>query len=186
MKRSKQLRIDFAPASWQRSLARIHPLSWCLLILLIVFSIFILIKAEKLILQQKIQHEELRSKQAKLLQRLPAPPAAPRRVAPEPQTRAVNQAVSQLNLPWHNLLNALEDGTPNTIALLSIEPDVKKQMLKGVAEAQDSDAMLDFITQLKKQTFFDQVNLSKHEINEQDPNKPLRFQFEARWIGSAP
>jgi Tfp pilus assembly protein PilN len=186
MKRSRQLRIDFAPASWQRSIARIHPLSWCVLILLIVFSIFILIKAEKLIIQQKEQREQLQNQQATLLQRVPAPPPAPRPVAPEPQIRAVNQAVLQLNLPWHDLLNALEEGTPNTIALLSIEPDVKKQMLKGVAEALDSDAMLDFITHLKKQTFFDQVNLSKHEINEQDPNKPLRFQFEARWIGSAP
>ena len=176
-----RLDIDFAPASWQRSLTRVHPLSWCLLALALVFGVVILTKAEKILRQQQEQQQELQRKQTRLFQRAPPPPPVPRRTTPETQARAVNLAVLQLNLPWRDLLNALEDGTPKTIALLSIEPDAKKQSLKGVAEAADSDAMLDFISQLKQQSFFDQVNLSKHEINEQDPNKPLRFQFEARW-----
>ena len=32
--------------------------------------------------------------------------------------------------------------------------------------------------------FFASVVLIKHEVNEQDPNKPLRFQFEAQWAGA--
>ncbi len=177
----KPMNIDFAPASWQRSLAQIHPLSWVLLVLALIFGLFVLMKAQNIFLQQEEYQQELQNKQARLLRRAPPPPPVPRRATPEPQVRAVNQAILQLNLPWRDLLNALEDGTPKTIALISIEPDAKKQILKGVAEAADSEAMLDYIRQLKQQKFFDQVTLSKHEINEQDPNKPLRFQFEARW-----
>jgi Tfp pilus assembly protein PilN len=179
----KPMDIDFAPTSWQRSLAQIHPLSWGLLVLALIFSLFVLMTAKNITAQRQEQQQELQNKQSRLFRRAPPPPPVPRRTTPEPQVRAVNLAILQLNLPWRDLLNALEDGTPKTIAFISIEPDAKKQALKGVAEAADSEAMLDFISQLKQQKFFDQVNLSKHEINEQDPNKPLRFQFEAHWGG---
>ena len=55
-----------------------------------------------------------------------------------------------------------------------------------MAEAKTSDDMIAYIEQLKKQEFFTAVLLTKHEINEQDPNKPWRFQFEAQWVGATP
>ena len=103
----------------------------------------------------------------------------------EAQATAVNAAVAQLNIPWRDLLDAVESATPKDVALLSLEPDAHKDILRGVAEAKTSDDMLSYIEQLKKPGFFDIVVLTKHEINEQDPNKPLRFQFEAHWQGEA-
>ena len=41
--------------------------------------------------------------------------------------------------------------------------------------------MLGYVATLSAQPFFTSVLLSKHETNTQDPNRPLRFQFEARW-----
>lgn len=182
----KPLSIDFAPPSWQRLLRRIHPLGWLLLALATGLLSTVAGNSLTLRTQQQQLQQDVQRKQSQLAQRQPAKVAVVRPPVPEPQANAVNAAVSQLNLPWRDLMNALESGTPKTIALLSIEPDARKQMLKGVAEAKDSEAMLDFISQLKQQDFFDQVWLSKHETVEQDPNRPLRFQFEAHWEGVQP
>ena len=182
----KPMRIDFAPNSWQRLLRQTHPLTWVLLSLAVVLCSSVFFSGQKLSQQQQEQQQLLERKQSQLTQRAPPKVAAPRAQAPEAQIQAVNQAILQLNLPWRDLLNGLEAGTPKTIALLALEPDAKKLTLKGVAEAKDSDAMVEFISQMKKQDIFDDVLLSKHEINEQDPNKPLRFQFEARWTGVQP
>ncbi len=104
----------------------------------------------------------------------------------EAQATAINAAVAQLNIPWRDLLDAVESATPKEIALLSLEPDARKNILRGIAEAKTSDDMLSYIEQLKKPGFFDIVVLTKHETKEQDPNKPLRFQFEAHWQGETP
>ena len=52
------------------------------------------------------------------------------------------------------------------------------------AEARSSDAMIAYLEALKEQELFTGVALTRHEINELDPNKPIRFQLEAEW--SAP
>ncbi|SFQ19681.1 hypothetical protein [Ralstonia sp. NFACC01] len=97
------------------------------------------------------------------------------------QAASVNKAISQLNLPWRQLLQDVEASTPKEIALLSIEPDAKRNVLKGTAEAPDSAGMLAYLTQLRSRGHFESVLLTRHELNEQDSMHPLRFQFEANW-----
>ncbi|KAB8046963.1 hypothetical protein GCN74_28320, partial [Janthinobacterium sp. FT14W] len=110
----------------------------------------------------------------------PAPaPQAP--IAPA-QAAAVNTAILQLNLPWRDVQDALASATPPGIALLALEPDARKRVLKITAETTGSDAMVAYIAQLKQQELFGaRVQLLRHEINALDPNKPLRFQLEAHW-----
>ncbi|MBC3873731.1 hypothetical protein [Undibacterium flavidum] len=97
------------------------------------------------------------------------------------QAQAINEATFQLNLPWNDLFGTLESATPSHIALLAIEPEAKKNLMKGTAEAKNSEDMIAYIRLLKQQKFFLDVILLKHEIMEQDINKPLRFQFLAQW-----
>jgi Tfp pilus assembly protein PilN len=54
-------------------------------------------------------------------------------------------------------------------------------MLKISAEAKNADDMIDYIEQLKQQEFFVGAALSRHEINDADPSRPIRFQVEAQW-----
>lgn len=183
----KALPIDFAPASLRRSLGRVHPLAWLMLCAALSAGLIVWQQAQKLRALQQEQQLLLERQQNRLQARTPsARPVVVKTEIVAAKANAVNAAIGQLNLPWHDLLAALEAATPKTIALLAIEPDAKKQLLKGQAEAKDSDGMLDYLEQLKKQPFFAQVALTKHEINEQDPNKPLRFQFEAHFAGVAP
>jgi Tfp pilus assembly protein PilN len=110
-----------------------------------------------------------------------AAPAAVRAPVPEAQASAVNAAVLQLNLPWRALHDAVQAGTPANIALLAMEPDARKNSVRITAEAKSSDDMIAYVEQLQKGDWFSAVLLSRHEINEQDPNRPIRFQLDAQW-----
>lgn len=100
--------------------------------------------------------------------------------------QALAAAIQILNLPWRDLLDTVERGTPKNIALLSLEPDAGKNTLLVVAESANSEAMLDYVSQLKAQELFEDVRLVMHEISKQDPFAPYRFQIEARWREVAP
>lgn len=175
------LRIDFAPRTLRRALVRTRLLTWLCgaagTVLCIAAAATIVDQADK----NKAGKLALRQVEASLAERA-ARKAPPRKIAiPEAQAKAINAVILRLNLPWSDVLDTIEDATPASIALLSLEPDAKKHLLKGVAEAKSSDEMIAYIEQLKKQELFERVLLTRHEINEQDPHKPLRFQFEAQW-----
>jgi Tfp pilus assembly protein PilN len=89
--------------------------------------------------------------------------------------------VQQLNLPWRDLAAALADATPASIALLALEPDAKRRTLRISAEAKNSDDMLAYITRLQAEEWFTSVVLMRHEVMQEDPNRPLRFQVSVQW-----
>lgn len=186
----KTIGIDFAPPSLERSLRLTRPRTWALLLAAIVLWAGVAFQANQLVHQRERAAAELKhvlkQTQARLREREAKKLAASQFVIPESQANAVNAAVAQLNLPWRDLFDAIEAATPATIALLAIEPDAKKHILRGTAEAKTGDDMIAYIEQLKKQALFTSVLLTKHEVNEQDPNKPLRFQFEAEWRANTP
>lgn len=179
----KRIDINFAPRSIRRSVATIHPLAWLSAIvgLILLASVmragyFQLQKYDSLSAELRIVDMQANrhwvqtaSKQRKY-------------TISEQQESSVNGAIDQLNIPWNDLLLAVENATPATIALLALEPDPRSKVLKATAEAKDSEGMFDYLKSLKKQAFFGDVVLTKHEMNEQDPNRPIRFQFEAPWI----
>ena len=182
----KPIRIDFAPRTLRYMIARTHWAAWVAGI--VGALLCIAAGAMSAVLQQ--QRDELNGAvlhaKARLAQRTSNRPVPKKTVISEAQATSVNAAIAQLNLPWRDVFNAIEAATPPTIALLTVEPDARRQVLKGLAEAKNSDGMITYIEQLKQQAFFSAVVLTRHEINEHDPNKPIRFQFEAQWAGSAP
>lgn len=91
-----------------------------------------------------------------------------------------NQITRQLNTPWASLLDALESATPEGIALVSIEPDVRHNSIRLQAEAKTLDALLQYAQALKAVDLFDDVTPIKHEVNEQDANRPFRLSLNIR------
>lgn len=181
----KPIRIDFAPASAARTLRRTSPRTWFFAVAGLLLSGYGAYTAMQLHEQHASAQRQMQTLAAKQEQRTAQRPALKKAAIPDSQAAAVNSAVAQLNLPWRDVLTALEEATPPTIALLAVEPDAKKSLVKGLAEAKSSDGMIGYIEQLKQQEFFHAVILTKHETNDQDPNRPLRFQFEAHWTEEA-
>lgn len=98
----------------------------------------------------------------------------------EPQIVAINNAIAQLNTPWPAVLDGFERLAGADIALLQIEPDHRRRLVKGVAEAKDHQRMLGYLALLGSTAPFAGAMVTRQEVNEKDPNRPLRFLFEAR------
>ncbi len=113
------------------------------------------------------------------------PPPRPPLLLAEPQIVAINGIVGQLNTPWPALLDGFEGVATPDIALLQIEPDQRRRVVKGVAEAKTHQQMLDYLATLGSIAPFARAIVSKQEVNEKDPNRPLRFLFEALLHDSA-
>lgn len=179
----RRTRIDFAPRSLRRSLFQTPPRMLGPLIAAATACSLAAIYGWGYLKQQ----EELEALRAALAARSAAPVrkvAAPRLPPlPETQAKAINDAILQLNLPWRDLHDAVRAATPAQVALLSLEPDAKRRTLRISAEARSSDDMFAYVGQMHAQQWFSSVVLTRHEVVEQDPNRPIRFQINAQWGG---
>lgn len=173
-----KIKIDFAEPGLRRAIWHTAPRYWFILILGVVACLTagymivhgLTLRQEQLAQRNKILKE--RNSQIVSVKKIEVPLA---------QASAVNQVVLQLNLPWRELQYALEEATTEKVAVLALEPDARSRILKITAETKNSDDMLSYIERLKLQDSFVSVLLNKHEINEQDANKPWRFQLDLQW-----
>lgn len=177
----RPMRIDFAAPGWRRALYRAHPV-----VLAAAAAGTLLLLAGVGLGMQAAQRQALRAQALHAQQRSAAaavrvPARQPETAIPEAQALAVNAAILQLNLPWRQLQDAVAGAASPAVALLALDPDPRKQTLKITAEAKNSDDMVGYIEQLKQQEFFAGAALLRHEINDQDPHRPLRFQVEVQW-----
>ncbi|XLZ72497.1 hypothetical protein ABT364_11190 [Massilia sp. SR12] len=179
----KPMQLDFARPGWRRALYRVHPAA----ILAGLAGGAMLLAGASLgwqaSQQQAAREETLRAQQRKQAAAVRAPLRQPETAIPEAQALAVNAAVLQLNLPWRQLQDAVAAANTPAVALLALDPDARKQAVKLTAETKSADDMVAYIEQLKQQDFFSGAVLLRHETNEQDPNRPLRFQVEVQWRG---
>lgn len=102
------------------------------------------------------------------------------------EVKQANLVVHQLAMPWNALFRAVEISAGKDVALLSLEPDAQKGMVKISGEAKDFNALLHYVRQLSKREVFGNVFLQNHTIQQSDPQKPLRFSLLAYWKGGAP
>ncbi len=133
--------------------------------------------------ESKVEHIKRLSSQRALVSR-PLTEQAAR--AQRLEVEQANQVVRQLDLPWNELLNAVETSEEKSIALLSLEPDLRKGTVKISGEAKDFKALLNYVKQLSTREVFSSVMLQNHQIRQDDPDKPVRFFLLAHWKEAAP
>lgn len=97
------------------------------------------------------------------------------------ELRNAKDAILRLNLPWDLLFQSVEAANSDDIALLGIEPDARKRQVKVSGEAKDFDALLDYIRTLQQSAFLSGVYLEHHQVQDKDPEKPIRFTVGASW-----
>jgi hypothetical protein len=96
--------------------------------------------------------------------------------------KAAQLALQRLSLRWTDLFTALESTRPNGVALIAIEPDPAKRVVKLTAEAKTSDDMLDYVEKLQSASGLADVVLASHQIRPSDPMRPMRFVVLASWV----
>lgn len=98
------------------------------------------------------------------------------------EVRQANEILHQLALPWHGLFKAIESSNEKEVALLAVQPDMQRRVLRLSGEAKDFDALLAYVGRLEKNPALSQVYITQHEIRSQDPEKPVRFALVANWV----
>ncbi|HAJ72873.1 MAG TPA: hypothetical protein DCO68_12430 [Methylophilaceae bacterium] len=97
------------------------------------------------------------------------------------EIKNVREAVSLLSTPWSTLFSAIEQINMKEVALLSIEPSTKKQLVVFTGQAKNIQAALTYIERLEALPMLTQVYLQRHNIDQQDPFKPVSFTIVAQW-----
>lgn len=110
--------------------------------------------------------------------------AQPRRqasaVSPE-EVAAARETVERLALPWTRLFAALEGAASDQVALLAIEPDTKSGTVKISGDSKDYLAALTYVLNLSRSDALSKVELVRHEVKQNDPQKPVSFSIQAAW-----
>jgi Tfp pilus assembly protein PilN len=165
----KPLRLEFTP--------RAHsPLALVTMMLAGIACGFLAVQAW-------LQHQALARIESEIAQaeaRVVARPIARAASATPAQREAQQRIAAQLNTPWSDLLDALEAATPQDVAIVSIEPDMRRGTVHVQAEARTLDTLLAYAEALQDVPLFDGVELARHETFEQDPNRPLRLALQLR------
>jgi len=102
------------------------------------------------------------------------------------EVKQANQVVRQLALPWNALFKAVETAGGESIALLLLEPDLQKGTVRISGEAKNFDALLNYVKELSTREVFGSVTLQNHQIQQDTPEKPVRFSLLAHWKEVAP
>lgn len=176
----KHLHLDLAPASWRRQLHRMHRAARLLSVAALLLCVVAGFHAHTLLARL----DSLDSEGARAEQSAHPPPAVANAPIDPKQGAAVNAAVARLNLPWSDILNAVEAATPPQVALLSIAPEPGRELLRIEAESSSSKDMIEYLKTLELQPSFGHVDLVKHELAKDGMDGVTRFQIEAQWRGT--
>ena len=121
------------------------------------------------------------SKSEKALARLdPRAFKAPRKVAPE-ELAAARETMQRLATPWDKLFSALESAASDQVALLSIQPDPKAGTVTINGDSKDYLAALTYVLNLSRAESLSHVQLARHEVKQNDPQKTVGFSVSAAW-----
>ncbi len=112
----------------------------------------------------------------------------PRHRAPTPESlrSAAEAAVveRELRVPWTRLLAELEAASrdsADTVALLAVEPDPAKKLVRITAEVRALPDALAYLERLQKSAVLRHPMLESHERRKDDPEHPLRIRLSAEW-----
>lgn len=178
--------IDFLPRSalWKRALGRstsfrvraVYLLSTALTVSWVVWLGLTWLRAE--------QDNEVLEEQLAHLDPAKAPVVPSHREALSPnQFRVAADVIARLNTDWPTLLNELERLTPPEVAVLEIEPRPSQAALTLNIETRTAQDAWRYVDALNSSPYLRDARALKHETNERDKTRPLRFTLSVA-IGS--
>jgi hypothetical protein len=110
----------------------------------------------------------------------PAGAAPARAVAPE-EVKFARETIRRISTPWRNLFGALESTSTGDISLLSIEPDPESGTVVISGESKDYLAVLNYVSRLEGAKTLRGVDLIRHEVRQNEPQRPVAFSVSAVW-----
>jgi hypothetical protein len=96
----------------------------------------------------------------------------------------VGRVAEQLSTPWSSLLAELEGASRDSggqVALLSVEPDHAKHLVRITGESRDLPQVLSYLQRLQGSAVLRYPMLESHDVKADDPQRPVRFAMTAEW-----
>ena len=90
-------------------------------------------------------------------------------------------SIDQISLPWDRLFRAIESAANARVALLGITPNLNSGTVEVSGESADLNTMFDYVKSLQRDPALAHVYLLNHQVNAQDPQRPVRFTVSASW-----
>jgi hypothetical protein len=166
-----ELRLDYQPNT---------PFPWPGAILLVVSLVALVLSASYFYkLNSQVTAWEAKAERSKDRRQAGAVQHGGAELAQE--VNNANDVLRRLSVPWASLFQAVESSGDQSITLLAIEPDSEKQQVKISGEAKNFSALMKYITHLQGQSVIGSVYLQNHDVQQQDPDKPVRFSLMAAW-----
>lgn len=128
---------------------------------------------------QQLRHA-LAENSARLAQAKGKLPASAQKVPPE-ELALARETVQRIAMPWDNLFGALEAASSEQVALLAIEPDPRAGTVVISGDSKDYLAALTYVLNLSRAETLSKVQLVRHEMKQNDPQKPVAFAVSAAW-----
>jgi transcriptional regulator with XRE-family HTH domain len=89
--------------------------------------------------------------------------------------RQMDAVAARLNVPWSDVLDAIERSTTQRVALLTLEPDAGTGNVALTAEARSLDELLNYAEVLGEDAAVASVRLGQHDLRPQEPGQPVRM-----------
>ncbi|HZQ72225.1 MAG TPA: PilN domain-containing protein [Burkholderiales bacterium] len=121
-----------------------------------------------------------RAKQGELARLEPHRARGAKSATPE-EIAAARETVQRLSTPWGRLFSALETAATDNVTLLSIEPDPKARTVLISGDSKDYLAALTYVLNLSRAGTLANVQLVRHEVKKDEPQRPVGFAISAAW-----
>jgi hypothetical protein len=95
--------------------------------------------------------------------------------------KRANAVARELARRWDKVFAAIETVGDAEVALLAIEPDARRGIVRITAESRNKHAMLRYVTRLQDRQPLQRVLLETHEVRTEEPEKPVRFVVSGEW-----
>jgi len=95
------------------------------------------------------------------------------------QAKSAEAVVRQLTLPWASLIGAIEQAATRDVAILQLQPDAEKGLLRLTAEARNREAMFEYLKRLGAARELTNVVLVSHQVQMDEPQQPIQFAVQA-------
>lgn len=135
-----------------------------------------LVQRQQQLLTQRVPEHNVAAQTA--IQLTPVKPAVK---LSQPEQKAAEKIVQQLNVRWFDLLQALEVKQVPEVSLLQLLPDANRGQFVLSGEAKNYQALLKYVSQLQTVAVLEQVHLQKHQVNESHPQRPVSFEIQGGW-----
>lgn len=177
---AKMLELDF-----QRSGSGLHWASVVVLLAGLLCTGLVIESHFELSAQLAAADRRVDAAQRTLRRQAPVPRTAGDPQARLEQSKEANEVLGLLSLPWQDALSQIEDVGRADIALLTVEPDMQKGIIRLGGEAKTYEAILAYMKELQLRPGLTEVVLQTHQREEQKAGQPTHFLMTARWKKSA-